>query len=302
MKLEVLKEKARECGFDACGVVPVGILTRERERLECWLDRGLHAGMSYMANNIEKRENPALLVEGARSVIVTLTNYYTSVRQHPDAPVAARYAYGKDYHWVVKDRLFKLYSCLQEKIGREITGRVFVDSAPVFEHEWARRAGLGWIGRNSLLIHPRLGSFCFIGVIISDLEPDSYSSAEIRDSCGTCNRCVDACPTGALSPYVVNANLCISYNTIERKNEIPPSIKEKMGNRFFGCDACQDVCPWNRKAILHHVEEFAPNPWLMTMSREDWQDMDEDTFNERFAGSPFTRPGLEQIKRSLIMA
>ncbi len=299
MKLEVLKNKAWECGFDACGVVPVEILTRERERLERWLGRGFHAGMNYMANNIEKRENPALLVEGARSVIVTLTNYYTSERQHPDAPIAARYAYGKDYHRVVKDRLFKLYSSLQEKDGRKITGRIFVDSAPVFEHEWARRAGLGWIGRNSLLIHPKLGSFCFIGVIISDFEPDSYSSSESRNFCGTCNRCVKACPTGALSPYEVNANLCISYNTIERKDEIPPLIKEKMGNRFFGCDACQDACPWNRGAVLHHVEEFASDPWVMTMSREDWLDMDEETFKGRFADTPFTRPGLERIKRNI---
>ena len=299
MELEVLKNKAWECGFDACGVVPVEILTGERERLERWLGRGFHAGMHYMANNIEKRENPALLVEGARSVIVTLTNYYTPVRQEPGVPVVARYAYGKDYHRVVKDRLFKLFASLEAEIGQKITGRIFVDSAPVFEHEWARRAGLGWIGRNSLLIHPKLGSFCFIGVIISDFEPDTYSSAEYRSFCGTCNRCVEACPTGALSPYEVNANLCISYNTIERKDDIPPSIKGKMGNRFFGCDACQDVCPWNRGAVLHHVEEFVPNPCLMTMNREDWLAMDEETFKERFADTPFTRPGLERIKRNI---
>ena len=153
------------------------------------------------------------------------------------------------------------------------------------------QGGLGWGGSD--VIH------CFISVIISDFEPDSYSSSESRNFCGTCNRCVKACPTGALSPYEVNANLCISYNTIERKDEIPPLIKEKMGNRFFGCDACQDACPWNRGAVLHHVEEFASNPWVMTMSREDWLDMDEDTFKERFADTPFTRPGLERIKRNI---
>ena len=182
---------------------------------------------------------------------------------------------------------------------RKITGRAFVDSAPVFEHEWARRAGLGWIGRNSLLIHPRLGSYCFIGVIISDFEPSRYSLPEERNFCGQCNRCVEACPTGALSSHEVNANLCISYNTIERKDDIPSEIKKKMGDRFFGCDACQEVCPWNRKAVLHHVEEFSPNEWLMRMSREEWLALDEETFQVRFKESPLQRPGLERIKHNL---
>ena len=294
-----LLKMAKACGFDACGVVPVDILSRERKRLEQWIERGFHAGMSYMANNIEKRENPALLVDGARSVIVTLMNYYAPKLQLEGIPVVARYAYGKDYHRVVKDRLFRLYAALEEEIGREIRGRVFVDSAPVFEHEWARRAGLGWIGRNSLLINPRLGSYCFIGIIISDFEPSVYSLPEERDFCGQCNRCVEACPTGALSSYEVNANLCISYNTIERKGEIPPAIKKKMAVRFFGCDVCQSVCPWNRKAVAHHVDEFSPNEWLMRMSREDWLSLDEETFRERFKDSPLLRPGLEQIKRSV---
>ena len=297
--MESLSEIAKACGFDACGVVPVDILSRERERLEQWVERGFHAGMNYMANNMEKRENPALLVEGARSVIVTLTNYYTPKLQLEGVPVVARYAYGKDYHRVVKDRLFKLYACLEETIGRKIMGRVFVDSAPVFEHEWARRAGLGGVGRNSLLINPRLGSYCFIGVIISDFEPSTYSLPEKRNFCGQCNRCVEACPTGALSAYEVNANLCISYNTIERKGEIPSEIKKKMGVRFFGCDACQDICPWNRKAVAHHIDEFSPNEWLMWMSREDWLSLDEETFRERFKNSPLLRPGLEQIKRNV---
>ena len=297
--MESLSEIAKACGFDACGVVPVDILSRERERLEQWVERGFHAGMNYMANNMEKRENPALLVEGARSVIVTLTNYYTPKLQLEGVPVVARYDYGKDYHRVVKDRLFKLYACLEETIGRKIMGRVFVDSAPVFEHEWARRAGLGLVGRNSLLINPRLGSYCFIGVIISDFEPSTYSLPEKRNFCGQCNRCVEACPTGALSAYEVNANLCISYNTIERKGEIPSEIKKKMGVRFFGCDACQDICPWNRKAVAHHIDEFSPNEWLMWMSREDWLSLDEETFRERFKNSPLLRPGLEQIKRNV---
>lgn len=299
MELEVLKSKAWECGFDACGVVPVEILTGERERLERWLDRGFHAGMHYMANNIEKRENPALLVEGARSVIVTLTNYYTPVRQEPGVPIVARYAYGKDYHRVVKDRLFKLLASLEAEIGQKITGRLFVDSAPVFEHEWARRAGLGWIGRNSLLINPKLGSFCFIGVIISDFEPGTYSTPELRNFCGTCNRCVEACPTGALTSHEVNANLCIAYNTIELKGNIPAEVRKKMGQRFFGCDICQEVCPWNGKAVGHDVDDFSPNEWLMRMTREEWLDLDETAFKSRFKESPLSRPGLEQIKRNL---
>ncbi len=181
----------------------------------------------------------------------------------------------------------------------DLDKRGLLFSAPVFEHEWARRAGLGWIGRNSLLIHPRLGSYCFIGVIISDFEPSRYSLPEERNFCGQCNRCVEACPTGALSSHEVNANLCIAYNTIERKDDIPSKMKKKMGDRFFGCDACQEVCPWNRKAVLHHVEEFSPNEWLMRMSREDWLSLDEEIFRERFKDSPLLRPGLEQIKRSV---
>lgn len=299
--MDSLLEKARELGFDACGVAPVDVLSREKERLLHWLSKGFQAGMGYMANNIEKRENPALLVEGARSVIVTLTNYYTPRKQDIQAPVVARYAYGKDYHIVVKDRLHRLLAFLRENSGQEISGRVFVDSAPVFEHEWARRAGLGWIGRNTLLINPRLGSYCFIGVIISDFEPSRYSLPEERDFCGRCNRCVEACPTGALSSREVNANLCISYNTIERKGEISSEIKEKMGERFFGCDACQEVCPWNGKAAMHRVDEFLPNEWLMRMDREEWLSLDEATFKERFKDSPLLRPGLEQIKRNLDM-
>lgn len=299
MELAVLTEKARTLGFDACGIAPVDILSWDREKLERWLKKEYQAGMTYMAKNIEKRENPALLVDGARSVIVTLTNYYTPRLQKNDAPVVARYAYGKDYHIVIKERLFQLYSFLQQHTGQKITGRVFVDSAPVLEHEWARRAGLGWIGRNTLLIHPKLGSFCFIGVIISDLIPDNYSLPEQRDFCGTCNRCIAACPTGALSAHEINANLCISYNTIERKGEIPSEIKEKMEQRFFGCDTCQDVCPWNGKAVLNRVDDFSPDTSFINMNREEWLALDEDTFKTRFKNTPFFRAGLQQLKRNL---
>jgi len=300
MELSVLTEKARACGFDACGIVPITSLSKERERLEQWLSKGFHAGMGYMERNVEKREQPTLLVEGARSVLVTLTNYYTPRLQPEGVPVAARYAYGEDYHQVIKRRLFKLFTCLQEdNPSCPLKGRVFVDSAPVFEHEWARRAGLGWIGRNTLLINPTWGSFCFIGVIISNFEPATYSMAEERNYCGTCRRCLEACPTGALSAYGVDARRCIAYNTIEWKGDIPRRVKEKMGARFFGCDACQEVCPWNRKATVHRVPEFKPNPWLMRMKREDWMVLSEDEFHERFKDTPLLRAGLEQIKRNL---
>lgn len=300
MRLEDVTAKALELGFVACGVAPVEELPEADRCLGKWLAEGNQAGMAYLERNREKRRNPALLVEGARSVVVTLTNYYAPLADGAaDAPVVARYAYGKDYHGVIKGRLFQLFSFLQESVGKSLQGRVFVDSAPVFEHEWARRAGLGWIGRNTLLIHPRWGSFCFIGVIISDFEPETYSSPYTESRCGTCHRCVDACPTGALRPYSVDANRCISYNTIERKDAIPGKLKEKLGNRFFGCDACQDVCPWNVKAIPHRDEAFRLNEWLPRMSREDWLQLDEDTFRERFADSPLLRPGLKHLKEVL---
>ena len=295
-----LYHKATELGFDACGVAPVQRLSRERERLERWLQRGYHAGMNYMTRHLEKREDVTKLVEGARSVIVTLTNYYSPSCQQPGAPIVARYAYGKDYHRVIKDRLHSLYAYLQEwQVDPSLQGRVFVDSAPVFEHEWARRAGLGWIGKNTLLIHPAKGSFCFIGVIISNADFDHYAEPFDGQFCGHCQRCVEACPTGALSDYCVDANRCISYNTIERQGEIPSEVKEKMGQRFFGCDACQECCPWNKRAIPHRVEAFSPNEKLMQMTREAWLDLDETAFLQDFSDSPLTRPGLAQLKRNL---
>ena len=300
MRLEEVTAKALGLGFAACGAAPVAGLAEEGRRLDEWLARGGQAGMAYMARNREKRCDPALLVEGARSVIVTLTNYYAPpLSGSPDVPVVARYAYGRDYHGVVKGRLFQLFAFLQEREGRRLRGRVFVDSAPVFEREWARRAGLGWIGRNTLLIHPRWGSFCFIGVIVSDFEPEAYSEPYAANRCGTCRRCVDACPTGALRPFFVDANKCVSYNTIERKDPVPDAVRERMGGRFFGCDACQDACPWNRRAIPHRDEAFRPNEWLRRMTRRDWLRLDEAAFRERFADSPLLRPGLPHLQSIL---
>ena len=299
MKWEEVREKALARGFVDCGIAPVEPLPGERERLEEWLRLGMHAGMGYMARNVEKRENPALLVAGARSVLVTLTNYYTGIRQPEGVPRISRYAYGRDYHEVLKQRLHQLWQDLEDAAGQAIHGRVFVDSAPVFEREWARRAGLGWIGRHSLLVHPRWGSYCFIGVMISDFEPDTYSSPFEGDRCGTCGRCLAACPTKALTPGVVDANRCISYNTIERKDAVPLGLKPLMEGYLFGCDVCQDVCPWNRKALPHRDAAFRPDDGLLNMTREDWLALDEAAFRERFARSPLSRPGLRHLQELL---
>lgn len=300
MRLDEVVARAGALGFAACGVAPVADLAEADGRLVAWLAGGMQADMGYMARNRKKRRNPALLVEGARSVVVTLTNYYAPpLASAPGMPVVARYAYGRDYHGAVRERLRQLFAFLREREGRPLRGRVFVDSAPVFEREWARRAGLGWIGRNTMLIHPRWGSFTFIGVIISDFEPESYSEPFPSNRCGVCRRCVEACPTGALGPGGVDSNKCISYNTIERKDAVPAAVKARMGDRFFGCDACQEACPWNRRAIPHRDDAFRPNEWLRRMTREDWSRLDEAAFRERFADSPLSRPGLSHLQSLL---
>ncbi len=294
LHLDTLLAKSRGIGFDAAGVAPVENLTGERERLQQWVEDGCHAGMAYMSRNLEKREDVSLLVENARSVIVTLTNYYSPLRQEAGVPLIARYAYGKDYHLVVKDRLRRL---MQELGG--IPGRCFTDSAPVFEHEWARRAGLGWIGKNTLLIHCRKGSFCFIGIVVTPLLFDSYSQPFENSYCGTCTRCVDACPTGALTPHRVDARHCIAYHTIESKEPLPEEIRQVAGGRIFGCDLCQDVCPWNKQAEEHRVPEFLPRPELLHLNGEDWRTMEEADFLRLFKDTPLERTGLEKIRSNM---
>lgn len=291
---DALRSKSREIGFDAVGVAPAEKLTKERKRLQQWIDGGCHAGMAYMSGNMEKREDISLLVENARSVIVTLTNYYSPVRQTEGSPLIARYAYGKDYHLVVKERLRKL---MRELGG--IPGRCFTDSAPLFEHEWARRAGLGWIGKNTLLLHRQRGSFCFIGIIATPLPFDEYSRPFENTYCGTCTRCVDACPTGALTAYRVDARRCISYHTIESKEPFPEELREVSGNRIFGCDRCQEVCPWNGRAEQHRIPEFLPKPELLRLGGEDWRTMDESGFLRLFKDTPLERTGLEKIRSNL---
>lgn len=294
LHLDTLLAACREIGFDAAGVAPVEKLTKEREALQRWIDDGCHAGMAYMARNMEKREDVSLLVENARSVIVTLINYYSPLRQDADVPQIARYAYGKDYHLVVKERLRHL----MQELG-DIPGRCFTDSAPVFEHEWARRAGLGWIGKNTLLIHRGKGSFCFIGIIVTPLSFDRYSRPFEESYCGTCTRCVDACPAGALTAHRVDARRCIAYHTIESREPIPEEIRRTASNRIFGCDRCQEVCPWNRKAEEHRVPEFIPKPGLLHLREEDWRNMDESAFSRLFKDTPLERTGLEKIRSNM---
>jgi len=294
LHIDTLLAKSREMGFDAAGVAPAEKLTEERRRLQRWIDDGCQAGMSYMARNMEKREDVSLLVENARSVIVTLTNYYSPQRQDAGVPLIARYAYGKDYHLVVKDRL----RMLMRELGG-IPGRCFTDSAPVFEHEWARRAGLGWIGKNTLLIHRRKGSFCFTGIIVTPCVFDRYSEPFENSCCGTCTRCVDACPTGALTAHRVDARRCVAYHTIESREPVPEEIRQAAGNRLFGCDRCQEVCPWNKQAEQHRVPEFLPRPEVLHLSREDWRTMDETTFSHLFKDSPLQRAGLEKLRNTL---
>lgn len=298
MKLEQLKQMALQLGFDAVGVAPVALLTDEVAGLKRWVAEGKNAGMAYMARNMELRENPALLVEGARSVIVTLTSYY-SAEKYPDGfPRIAMYAWGKDYHIVVKKRLHALLESIRQE-EPQVVGRCFTDSAPVLEHAWARRAGLGWQGKNTLLIRRGLGSFCFIGILISTLEPEQFDLPFTTSHCGNCTRCVDACPTGALIPGELDARKCISYHTIENKGEYPEEIKENAGLRIFGCDICQEVCPWNQRLQEHHIPEFLLSPEVVSLTFQDWQTMDNRRFRTLFRDTPLERTGLQRILRNL---
>lgn len=278
-------------GFNAVGIARAEALPEAAARLRSWLGKGAQADMDYMARNVEKREDIRLLVEGARSVIVTLTNYYTPCKQPDGIPRIARYAYGKDYHIVVKERLRQLMG--------QMEGRCFVDSAPVLEHEWAKRAGLGWLGKNTLLINKKWGSFCFIGVIVTTTEFDTYSTPFENNYCGACTRCIEACPTGALSDCEVDARKCISYNTIENKGTYPEILKKRAGGRIFGCDICQEVCPWNKVAQMHNVPEFMPDNRVMQLTAADWQGMDASTFLQLFKNTPFERSGLDRLKQNI---
>jgi len=295
----IIKQEAKNLGFSFVGIARAEHMDEEARRLEEWLNRGMHGQMHYMANHFDKRVDPRKLVEGARSVVSLMYNYYTDAEQEdPEAPKISKYAYGKDYHFVLKRKLKELLKVIRDRIG-EINGRVFVDSAPVLERDWARRSGVGWTGKNTLLINPKAGSYFFLAELIIDLEL-AYDGP-MKDYCGSCRRCIDACPTDAISPegYLLDAGKCISYFTIELKEALPEEYRDKFENWMFGCDICQRVCPWNRFSQPHDEPEFEPHPDLLKMSKGEWEELTEETFREVFRQSAVKRTKYEGLKRNI---
>ncbi len=298
-RTSLIKQKALDLGFTFCGISKADFLKEEAKNLEVWLSKSYNGKMDYMNNHFDKRLDPRLLVDDAKSVVSLLLNYYPVVNQKADTEVKiSKYAYGEDYHYVIKDKLKDLFEFIQSEIG-EVGGRIFVDSAPVMDKVWAKKSGLGWIGKNSNLIHPKHGSYFFIAELILDLEltPDG----PIKDYCGTCTRCIDACPTDAIvTPYVVDGSKCISYLTIELKDAILPNeFKGKMDNWMFGCDVCQDVCPWNRFSKPTSEASFSPHENLLQMSKSDWTDLTEDVFRELSRNSAVKRTKFSGLKRNI---
>lgn len=296
---KLIKQEAKNLGFLFCGISKAEFLEEEAPRLEQWLKNGMHGEMHYMENHFDKRLDPRLLIDGAKSVISLGINYYTDKTQsEPDSPKLSKYAYGTDYHFVIRDKLKLLLEFINEKIG-EVDGRAFVDSAPVLDKAWAKKAGLGWIGKNSNLISKKAGSFFFIAELIIDIELE-YDIKPMADHCGTCTNCIDACPTEAITAsYIVDGSKCISYLTIELKDAIPGGFKDKMDNWMFGCDVCQDVCPWNRFSVVHNEPAFNPHPDLLEMSRRDWEDITEDVFQKLFKHSAVKRTKFAGLKRNI---
>lgn len=294
---QLIKAEAKRLGFLSCGISKAGFLEEEAPRLENWLNKNHHGEMKYMENHFDKRLNPTLLVDDAKSVISLLLNYYPSEIQNTDSYKISKYAYGQDYHFVIKEKLQELLQTIQTEIGA-VSGRAFVDSAPVLDKAWAAKSGLGWIGKNSNLLTQQVGSFYFIAELIVDLDLE-YDYAT-TDHCGTCTACIDACPTEAIvSPYVVDGSKCISYFTIELKENIPQEMKGKMDDWIFGCDVCQDVCPWNRFSKSHNEPLFNPNPELLSMTKKDWEEITEDTFKKVFKNSAVKRTKLDGLKRNI---
>lgn len=292
-----IKQKALDLGFSAIGISKVDFLEQESIRLNEWLENGFHGEMQYMKNHFEKRVDPTKLVDGAKSVISVLYNYYPEEKQRKDSYQVSKYAYGEDYHYVVKDKLFQLLDFISTEIC-EVNGRAFVDSAPVMEKAWAAKSGLGWIGKNTNLISKKIGSFFFIGELIIDLELD-YNTESYKNYCGNCTKCVDACPTKALSPYQLDARKCISYLTIEKKGEIPKEFKGKWNDWIFGCDICQDVCPWNQKQKPHNEENFKISDLLKDMDKSAWENIDKPSFKKIFKNSPLERTKFEGLNRNI---
>jgi len=295
---KLIKAEALRLGFSYCGISKATFLEKEAPRLEKWLKEGKQGKMGYMENHFDKRLDPRLIVDGGKSVISFLLNYFPAQTQSdPSAPKISKYAYGKDYHSVIKDKLSDLLNFIQEKIG-EVNGRAFVDSAPVLDKAWAQRSGLGWIGKNSNLINKKSGSYFFVAELILDLElePDQ----PVLDHCGTCTACIDACPTGAIeNPYIVNGSKCISYFTIELKENIPVEFKGQFENWAFGCDICQDVCPWNRFSAATPEPLFQPKKEMLEMSAGDWHEITGELFNKVFKDSALQRAKFSGLKRNL---
>ena len=294
-----VKQTAAQLGFDYCGIAKAEKLNDEARRLESWLNKGFNGSMSYMNNYFELRIDPSKLVPGAKSVITLLLNYFPAEQQKAEVPRISKYAYGKDYHEVIREKLKSFLQTLQQNIG-EINGRGFTDSAPVLERSWAVKSGLGWVGKNGNLITKNQGSFFFIATLITDLElePDDLFT---KDYCGTCTKCIDSCPTEAILPNkVIDGSKCISYFTIELKDLlIPTDMKDKFENNMFGCDICQDVCPWNRFSKPTKVAEFTPLNEVLNFSKNDWEELTEESFKIIFKKSPLKRSKFEGIKRNL---
>jgi len=293
----IIKEEAKRLGFLSCGISKAQFLEEEAPRLEKWLNNNMHGEMGYMENHFDKRLNPTKLVEGSKSVISLLLNYFPNESQREDSYKISKYAYGTDYHFVIKEKLKELLFFIQNEIG-EVNGRAFVDSAPVLDKVWAAKSGLGWMGKHSNLLSKQVGSFFFIAELIVDIELE-YDSP-VTDHCGTCTACIDACPTQAIvQPYVVDGSKCISYLTIELKNEIPSSFSNQMDDWMFGCDVCQDVCPWNRFSKPHNEPLFSPLPELLSKSKKEWEEITEEVFSEIFKKSAVKRTKFSGLKRNI---
>lgn len=295
----IVKSIATQCGFDYCGIARAVPLDEDARRLEAWLSKGMNGSMQYMENYFDLRVNPEKLVPGARSVITMLLNYFPSASPANNAPKISRYAWGNDYHEVIRGKLKYFLQEMKQRIG-EVNGRGFVDSAPVLERAWAQRSGLGWVGKNGNLIHKKAGSFFFIATLIVDLELE-YDDPVAKDYCGSCRKCIDACPTDAIQENrVIDGSKCISYFTIELKDMlIPDVVKGKFDNWMFGCDICQEVCPWNRFSVGTHETDFAPIPEILNFDTQDWEDLTEESFKKIFKNSPLKRAKFNGIKRNL---
>ena len=294
---QIIKAESKRLGFLSCGISKAGFLEQEAPRLENWLNNNMQGQMSYMENHFDKRLNPTLLVDDAKSVISLLLNYYPSELQNQDSYKISKYAYGQDYHHVIKEKLKELLYFIQTEFG-EVSGRAFVDSAPVLDKAWAAKSGLGWIGKNSNLITQKVGSFYFIAELIIDLELD-YDTPT-TDHCGSCTACLDACPTEAIvAPYVVDGSKCISYFTIELKDNLPQEMKGKFDDWMFGCDVCQDVCPWNRFSKPHNEPLLQTNSDILNFSKSDWEEITVDTFQKVFKNSAVKRTKYEGLLRNI---